>query len=168
MGDTRIEKTIRQNRKIARCARFLWVCLIVVACGSNSSWEQRFKESVNLPMPNLSVSPADPDVFSFAMVGDLHVGGGDTSRFRQILQAAQSEGDSFIVLLGDISDKGELESFEAVQTALQDFGYQNKVLPLLGNHDIFGDGWQEYKKIWGASHYTAVVGNSRFIVLDTA
>ncbi|NBX77153.1 MAG: metallophosphoesterase [Proteobacteria bacterium] len=147
---------------------FLIIFVTLLGCESKSVWDQRFKESVKLSQPTLSVGLADPNTFTFAMVGDLHIGGSDATRFRNLLQAAQAEGDSFIVLLGDIADKGEAESFLAAQNALKDFGYENKVIPILGNHDIFGNGWTEYQKIWGASHYSVDIGNSRFIALDTA
>lgn len=141
---------------------------VLSGCESKSVWDERFKESVNLSAPPVSVALADPNAFSFAMVGDLHIGGSDTTRFRKILQTAQGEGDSFIVLLGDITDKGEAVSFAAAKSAIQDFGFNNKVIPILGNHDIFGDGWNEYQKVWGASHFSVEVGSSRFIALDTA
>jgi len=145
-----------------------FLSVLLWGCESKSVWDERFKESLNLSKPLVSVSPADPDNFTFAMVGDLHIGGSDATRFRRILQSAQTEADSFVVLLGDIADKGESESFLAAQNAIKDFGYENKVIPILGNHDIFGNGWAEYQKIWGSSHYSVDVGNSRFIALDTA
>jgi hypothetical protein len=109
-----------------RCIEFILFSVILLGCESKSVWDERFKESMNLSQPTLSVSLADPDVFTFAMVGDLHIGGSDATRFRAILQTAQSEGDSFVVLLGDIADKGEAESFIAAQNALKDFGFENK------------------------------------------
>lgn len=151
-----------------RRIEFIFFIVILLGCESKSVWDERFKESLNLSQPTLSVSLADPDVFTFAMVGDLHIGGSDATRFRTILQTAQSEGDSFVVLLGDIADKGEAESFIAAQNTLKEFGFENKVIPLLGNHDIFGNGWTEYQKIWGPSHFSVDIGNSRFIALDTA
>jgi len=138
------------------------------ACVSRSVWDERFVQSQSLSAPPFEVALPYSRNFSFAMVGDLHVGGGNTERFRTILAKAQTAGDAFVVLLGDITDKGDSESFQAVQQALKDFNFEKKVIPLLGNHDIFSDGWLEFKRQWGASHFTLSVGNSRFIVLDTA
>lgn len=141
---------------------------VVVACVSRSVWDERFFQSESLsPPPFEVVLPSDRN-FSFVMVGDLHVGGNNTDRLRTILQKAQTAGDEFVIFLGDITDKGETASFQAIQQALIDFGFEKKVIPLLGNHDVFSEGWSEYKKTWGASHYSLSVGNSRFIVLDTA
>lgn len=159
---------IRQNRKIVQCVRVLPILLVLVGCNSKTGWDERFRESSQLSAPVLTITPADPQNFTFAMVGDLHIGGTDTDRFRRILQAAQAEGDSFVVLLGDIADKGEAESFLAAQAALKDYGFENKVISIVGNHDIFGDGWPAYRNVWGPSHFSADVGNSRFIALDSA
>jgi 3',5'-cyclic AMP phosphodiesterase CpdA len=141
--------------------------LLVVACTSRTVFDERFSESGILSQPPF-MGPADPESFKFAMVGDLHVGGTDTARLERILDQAQAEGDEFIVLLGDIVDKGEEISFSAVQQVIQNKGYNQKVITLLGNHDVFEEGWKFYKNLWGASHYVVDAGNSRFIVLDTA
>jgi len=147
---------------------FIAFGLVIASCGTNSSWYQRFEQSRTMTAPSIQVAPADPLRFTFAIVGDLHVGGTNTSRFRQILAAAQNENDQFIVLLGDITDRGEADAFQAVQQALTDYGFQNKVLPILGNHDVFSQGWDEYKKIWGPAHYRVTFGNAQLIALDSA
>lgn len=141
---------------------------LIAACVSRSVWFERFQESKALSEPPIDTSLLDPDHFSFAFVGDLHVGGTDTARFRRILQKAQGAGDEFIVLLGDLTDKGEAASYEAIQIALSDFGWEDRVLPLLGNHDIFTDGWKNYQSVFGSAHYSVDMGNSRFIALDSA
>lgn len=114
------------------------------------------------------VSVADPEVFNFAMVGDLHIGGQDTTRFRRMLSQARAEGDSFIILLGDMVDQGEREDYVAFLAALGETGWQGKFFPVVGNHDIFEGGWNHYKELLGPSHYTFQVGNAKFIVVDTA
>jgi 3',5'-cyclic AMP phosphodiesterase CpdA len=97
------------------------------------------------------------------MVGDLHIANGNTERLEQILTLAAAEGDEFVILLGDIVDKGDEASFLAVDSAIRNSSFGGKVLPLLGNHDIFSNGWQLFKEQWGASHYAVTVGNSRFL-----
>lgn len=142
--------------------------LILAACGSNSTHELRFTESETLAAPLNSISISNASQFSFAIVGDTHVGGGDTARLRTILNQANSEGDSFVVLLGDIVDTGERSDIVAVQTAISDTGWTGKVVPVIGNHDVFNDGWKNYKELQGQSHFTVDVGNTRLMVLDTA
>ena len=148
--------------------RIFLILLLVAACVSQSVWYERFQQSKALPHPPISISLPDSEVFSFAMVGDLHVANGNTERLQTILTQAANEGDQFIILLGDIVDQGDKESFEAVETAIKNGGFEGKVLPLLGNHDIFSNGWDEFKSKWGASHYAITLGNSRFLALDTA
>lgn len=143
--------------------------LVALACCMSSTVpEVRFEESAAMSPPNITANPADPNNFTFAMVADVHIKGAETSRLVTILQAAAAANDAFIVLLGDIVDAGLSADVNAVNTAIQANGFTGKVLPVIGNHDIFGDGWVYYKSVLGPSHYTVDIGNSRFIALDTA
>jgi predicted phosphodiesterase len=80
---------------------------------------------------------------------------------------AQAEGDAFIVLLGDIVDQGDRPSLIAVRSTLTNLGWDGKVFTVIGNHDIFADGWTNYKELNGPSYYAFNVGNSKFIAMDT-
>lgn len=139
----------------------------LTSCVAKSGESTRFVESSSLSAPSLSVSLANSNRFTFAIVGDLHLGR-DTARFDRILSAAKIEGDAFLILLGDNVDRGELESFTLLTQSIQTAGLTGSVLPVIGNHDVFEDGWTHYKKTFGASHYSVTLGNSRFIALDTA
>jgi hypothetical protein len=137
------------------------------SCGSQSSTDKRFHESLTLSPPTLSVSLADPNAFSFAVVGDTHIGN-DTTRLQTIFSNAAAEGDAFVILLGDIVDKGIRTDMEAVKTAVDSSAFANKVLYAVGNHDVFEDGWTHFKSVFGSSVYSVTIGNSQFIALDTA
>lgn len=139
----------------------------LTGCVSRSLPQQRFIQSAALTGPNFTVTLGDPQNFSFAVVGDLHVRG-NAQRFKEILQRAADEGDAFVVLLGDLVDQGDAESFQLVEDAIKEKGFQGKVLTILGNHDVFHEGWEEYRNRFGPSHYVVTVGNSRFIALDSA
>ncbi len=142
--------------------------LILAACGSNSTHELRFTESETLSPPLSTITLTNPTKFSFAIVGDTHVGGGDTARLKTILNQATTESDSFVILLGDIVDTGERSDIEAVHSAIRDTGWTGKVIPVIGNHDVFNDGWKNYKELEGQTHFTVDAGNTRFMILDTA
>lgn len=142
--------------------------VILAACGSNSTHDLRFTESETLSAPITSISVPNPNQFSFAIVGDTHVGGGNTTRLKTILNQAKSESDSFVVLLGDIVEDGERSDILAVKAAIDEVGWTNKVISVIGNHDVFNDGWKHYKELEGRTHFTVDVGNSRFMILDTA
>ncbi len=117
-------------------------------------------------MPKVAI--ADPNHFTFAMVGDLHIRGTGTGRFRQILSDAAAEGDSFIVLLGDLVELGDAVSYDALLQAISDSGWTGKVVAVIGNHDVFENGWGQFRDKIGPSLYSVTVGNCNFIVLDTA
>ncbi len=136
--------------------------LIVFGCVSRTVPNQRFQASQALTAPTLAASSATE--FSFAAVGDLHIAGGGTERLKTIVSQATAENDSFLVLLGDIVDTGVKSDFEAVHTSLAGF----PTLFVIGNHDIFNDGWTSYALLNGPSHYSIEFASSRFIAIDTA
>jgi predicted phosphodiesterase len=144
-----------------------FLVLSLGSCVSRSTWDERFTISESLSAPSVA-QVSELNQFKFAMVGDLHVSNGDTQILRQILKGAQDEQDEFIVLLGDLVDRGDVGSFTAIKDALKAYGFEGKVLSLIGNHEIFEGGWQDFRSVWGASHYSISIGNSQFVVLDTA
>lgn len=144
------------------------IALVVTSCVSQTVPSERTSDSRSLSPPPNTVTLADPDHFTFAAVADLHIASHDTSRLQRILTAATAENDSFIILLGDIVDKGAQDDFLAVQSALHDAGFDGKVFPMLGNHDVFNNGWAYYKQIFGPNYYRFAVGNSTFFAMDTA
>lgn len=138
-----------------------------MSCVSRSLPQDRFEQSSVLAAPALNVTLADARNFSFAIVGDTHVAL-DTKRLREILTRAAAEGDSFVVLLGDIVDQGDSASYQAAEEAIRDTGFRGKVLPVVGNHDVFHEGWDEFRARFGPSHYSVTIGNVRFLAIDTA
>ena len=162
--------SISKRLPTIRRARFVFVLfvLILVGCVARSGQGVRFVESGRMDPPTLAVNGVNSGNFSFAFVGDIHLGGQETSNLRKILDEAKSFGDSFVVFLGDITDKGERTAMETVKSQVAEFGFSNKAIYVLGNHDVFGDGWTAWKDLFGASHFDVVLGNCHFIVVDTA
>lgn len=160
-----ISEKVINVRKFLLCGLFLFLLL---SCGSNSGYYLRFIESRELAAPSLSVSGVSSGVFTFSFVGDIHLGGSDTSRLRSILQAAQEHNDAFVIFLGDMVDKGNRADFETFKSQVNELGFGDKAIYVIGNHDIFGDGWKAYKEVIGPSHYDLTVGNCRFLILDSA
>jgi len=144
---------------------FLWP-----ACVSRSLPEARFADSRTLQLQNAGSLPqvADPDVFSFSAVGDLHIKGSPAAWLSRMLAASSADGDAFSILLGDLADTGEAAEVDAYLQAVNGSPLAGKVFYVLGNHDIFSGGWENFKKNHGPSHYSFTVGNSKFIALDTA
>ncbi|MEZ4751564.1 MAG: metallophosphoesterase [Bdellovibrionota bacterium] len=154
-------------------ASFVTVLALVLfagflSCVSRSLTDQRFSESRSLNGPSNSVTVADPNDFSFSFVGDMHIAGADVRYLNLILDDSAARGDAFHVSLGDIVDEGDEGDFNAFYNAVVAKGWMGKVFTAIGNHDVFYDGWNYYKQHWGASHYAFTVGNTKFIVFDTA
>ncbi len=141
---------------------------LMVACVSRTTPSLRFTESASLSPPTLSVPLSNPDQFSFVIDGDLHFSGSDVDRTRRIIDAAKTDGDEFLIGLGDIADKGELSSYTALKDLLTSQNWSTRFLPVIGNHDIFEEGWTHYRNQLGATHYTVTIGNCRFLAIDTA
>ncbi len=142
--------------------------IVLGGCVAKSGFEERFKESRRLVAPSFSVTGVSSGDFTFSLVGDVHLGGNDTSRLRVILQAAQDHNDAFIIFLGDMIDKGVKADFETFIAQVKEFGFENRAIYVIGNHDIFDDGWTHFRDLMGPSHYDVTLGNCRFLILDSA
>ena len=142
--------------------------IVLGGCVAKSGHEERFKESSRLVAPSFSVTGVSSGDFTFSMVGDVHLGGNDTSRLRVILQAAQDHSDAFIIFLGDMIDKGIKGDFETFIAQVKEFGFENRAIYVIGNHDVFDEGWTHFRDLMGPSHYDVTLGNCRFLILDSA
>lgn len=151
------------------CGMALWSGLIyLLSCASQTIPEERFTDSEQLSKPTVDVTLADSEKFTFAAVGDLHILGGNTTRFEKILDGAKNVGAQFLICLGDIADKGDRIEVLSYRAAIEEKNWAGKIFPVIGNHDVFGGGWAHFKELNGPSHYTFTIGNSKFIVIDTA
>jgi predicted phosphodiesterase len=156
------------QRQIRNTTTVFWMT-VVLSCVSRTSPEGRVAESLALSVPaTFSLVSTDPTKFTFAAVGDLHIGSGNTDRLRTILNKATTDGDEFMVFLGDNVDQGDLSDVQAFRQAIHDTGWDGKTFSIAGNHDVFHDGWTHYKALTGSSTYTFTAGNSKFIAVDTA
>lgn len=131
----------------------LLVLSFVFGCVAKSGSKLRFQESKLISVPTLSLSGVDDGDFSFVLVGDIHLGGNDVGRLRAVLEAAQSQGDAFVIFLGDLVDKGKREDMQTFLNQVAEFGFQNKTLYTIGNHDVFEDGWSAWKDSHGAKPF---------------
>ena len=144
------------------------IVLGITGCVAKSGHDLRFRESAALSSPTFNVAGTEDNSFSFLFVGDMHLTGSNTSRLDTVLQAAQDHGDSFIIFLGDLIEKGARADFETFKTTVNAHGFGEKVIYALGNHDIFEDGWSAYRELMGPSHYTVTFGNCNFVIVDSA
>jgi predicted phosphodiesterase len=109
--------------------------------------------------------------FSFIVVADTHVYRGDASKpaaLKKRLNQDKAQGakDKFLIACGDISQRGDTEDLIAFREA---FEPEFPVYTTLGNHDLYFDGWYNYREIFGKSCYTFKAGSSvRFVSFDSA
>lgn len=147
----------------------LGIVLMLSSCVSGSSPEERSHTTILQAAATREVIPANPDSFSFIAVGDTHLAGGiEVGRLRTIFSEGVNQGAEFAVILGDVIDRGRWENYDTLIQLRDEVGWSDRVFPILGNHDIFGDCWKHYNERFGPSYYTFTVGNSKFIALDTS
>jgi|GEM_PF-748080 len=139
-----------------------------------TSVKGRFDESVsgktkplNPPMVN------DENNFGFLWITDPHIRSDRRDYFGKLGMFADRNNVGFIVCSGDLSDNGTRENFNYVNYLTS----VNLTVPFysaLGNHDLYGDGWEAFKELIGPSvvsfsPYSAYgLSNSLFIFIDTA
>jgi predicted phosphodiesterase len=104
--------------------------------------------------------------FSFAALGDTHIGSPAGNLMARALQISKADGDSFAVIAGDITNTGLEGEFLTWQAVAAGIAYP--VFPAIGNHDIFFGGWENYKRVIGRSIYSINAGNAHIAFIDTA
>lgn len=122
----------------------------------------RFEESRVLPQP--------PDTtwelpLTFIMISDTHVYEENTILLDDLHTKIEPE-DDILLIPGDLTDTGSLKDFQALKGILDTVN-----LPFytaIGNHDLFYDGWENYKTVLGPAYYSVGLGPVRLICLDSA
>lgn len=99
----------------------------------------------------------------FAVMGDSQRWYDETKEF---VTHANKRGDlDFVIHGGDISDFGVTDEF------LWQRDIMNKLLVpyvvLLGNHDCLGTGKEVYSKVFGATNFSFIAGDVKFVCLNT-
>jgi 3',5'-cyclic-AMP phosphodiesterase len=124
-------------------------------------------------------SVADSDTsYTVAVITDVHFGA-DKSRtiddtFLSWLKGLQekSESPKFVVCLGDIAEHGyesEMNDYNAFCNKIRAAPYNLEVYSVLGNHDLYNNGWKHWKKIVypKTSFYHFRTNNFSWYFLDT-
>lgn len=140
--------------------------LLCLACLLFCSCDYGLDEAIYRPSPvneratslyELSGQEApaiDKDVYTIAVFTDIHFGKPDESRHEQdFLNWLQEMKDkntlpAFCICLGDIADHGKAEEFkkyEAFTQKIEAILGTGKVYGVLGNHDLYNNGWKNYK-----------------------
>lgn len=138
------------------------VCLLFSSCeygpqdaffrASNS--DNRTKTYYEL---ELSQCPApSSDVYTVAVFSDIHFGKKQVTRREQVfldwLVKMKENGTApeFCICLGDIADHGyksEFEDYVEFTQQVEQILGTGRVYNVLGNHDLYNDGWNHYSKL---------------------
>lgn len=105
--------------------------------------------------------------YSLLIAGDSHVGG--TVNLDSFLIQANTSGNSGLVIVGDLTS-GKREDFEIFKQELESKNSGPAFL-MIGNHDLFFNGWGTYFEFFGSSTYSFTVRTDDtidlFICLDS-
>ena len=135
---------------------------------------KRFEQSLEMHKDlNCGVVESN-DEYLFYVATDPHIDKTheNLSIFNDALR--NDESASFGVILGDCIDvKDNLPKYlEALAYHSEKHSYNSKIFHIAGNHDLYFDGWEDFKNLIGPSVYWFEVifpgGKDLFISLDTA
>ena len=134
----------------------------------NDNANERFTESI-LWNANHTQKATGTYGFEYSVVfgGDSHVGG--TENLQKLIDIAHDSFAVAMVIAGDVST-GKRVDYEVLDSVLLYTTYVHTCL-VVGNHDLYFDGWKSFNEMFGSSTYTMDVitagGTDLFIFLDT-
>jgi predicted phosphodiesterase len=109
------------------------------------------------------------DYYSFIVVSDIHIEGGNARGLERLEDAVAAGGDRFVVITGDITQNGkreDLNKFIDIAEELRKAGVP--CYPVIGNHDIYFDNWPVWKELIGSTSYRIDHSNTTLFILDSA
>jgi predicted phosphodiesterase len=134
---------------------------------SYNSVNDRFAQSMdwNADHPFKTITVSDDSYQVYAM-GDSHVG--STDNLDRLISDAENNGAVAVVMNGDLTTGNE-KDFYTFQNHLPDPD-SLATFQVVGNHDLYFDGWKTYYKLFGSSTYyftvQTPVANDLYICLD--
>ena len=118
------------------------------------------------------LTPADRETsfgndYSFIVLTDIHIENGNAHGFENLKGVIASNSVKFVVVLGDITDKGSARDIDRFIDIAGGFGVP--CYPVIGNHDIrFGNWSSVWKNKIGSTSYRINGGGTTLFVLDSA
>lgn len=128
----------------------------------------RFDESMEWnEVHPFKVLTTDSDNYRLFVAGDVHLG--DSINFIEFISKGFDADALALVLNGDIVS-GKEEDYQKLQRLLPPFD-SLPTFPLVGNHDLYFDGWKHFRAMFGTSMYFFTVltpsNKDLYICLDT-
>jgi predicted phosphodiesterase len=165
-------------RQLGKIFLIITIACYLVSCKadpkglvSSTDVDKRFEDSASLPEKKDVIIGEEETEFSFIVIADPHVYHGSDSgikalKTKLIQDRTNGENDKFLIACGDISQRGDTEDLLAFRDTLEP---EFPVYTTIGNHDLYFDGWYNYREILGKSCYTFTAGPSvRFVSFDSA
>ncbi|MBO9702072.1 MAG: metallophosphoesterase [Sporocytophaga sp.] len=107
------------------------------------------------------LSNAEGDI-KFAMISDTHY---DYIELKKFIDHVNSRKDiTFVVVGGDIADKGLLKEYEIFEDVMK--GLNKPYLTVIGNHDYLAGGGEVYRQMFGAYNYSIEAAGKKIIFFD--
>jgi 1,2-diacylglycerol 3-alpha-glucosyltransferase len=109
---------------------------------------------------------ADPNEFTFVVVGDVKCG---TATFEEMLNIIQQDKPVFAVILGDFVEHSEFASHKLFALEMAEYLKDFPILLVPGNHDISTDGpfrLEDFGNIYGPSQFYFTIGKNLFVFLN--
>ncbi len=156
----------RSSKKTAKILPTVF--LLCSACnnlnfdGIRERFRENFSGSLSAPA---NIDPAGTNAFSFTVLGDTHVGLTSTDFISETLQQIQANGDAFVIVAGDLTNLGKANEFNAFKGTFTASGLPYRAA--LGNHDLYFEGWSNFKEHVGRSIYSFDADNVHVVVLDS-
>ncbi len=130
----------------------------------NERFEQSMEWNASHPFMEISVPADDYNILS---MGDSHVG--STKNLDTFFSDAKTKNSAAVVMVGDLTT-GHAEDYEVFQQHVPDPDFLPQFF-IVGNHDLYFNGWKQFYSRFGSSTYTFAVktnvDSDLFICLDT-
>lgn len=130
--------------------------------------EERFEQSIAFNNTStVDTLHSNAEIYTMYAMGDSHVG--ETKNIDIFFSAASSNKILASLLVGDMVT-GHQEDYA---TFVEHLPSEDSlaVFPIVGNHDLYFEGWEEFSRYWGTSTYYFIVqtpsAQDLFICLDT-
>ena len=155
------------SKVIIFCILFIAGCSFVDIGGLfySSDVDSRFRKKNSLP--GFTAPPlANGDNFKFIVISDTHYYKKQPGYLKKLEALRLALGFEFVVITGDIVQNGKESAYNLVKNDIGNLLVP--VYPVIGNHDIYNNGFNIYKKVFGRSIYDFSLSDTYFIFLDTA
>ncbi len=130
----------------------------------NTRFEQSSEWNKNHPYKTLVTNTEN---YQLLVAADSHIGG--LNNFKILIEEAKKPENVAFVMVGDIVS-GKKEDYLTLKNALPDFN-QYPYFLIVGNHDLYFDGWKTFSQYFGTSTYYFSVqtpsAKDLYICLDT-